>query len=247
MLAHRVLSRLSIAGRKLKPSRLNPYNPDNMNRTTHPLMKMKLRPLWTCALVALLCSCAATSVKNTWKAPDCPGPVGKIAVLTIDERGLLRQGFENRLVAQMTKAGAPAVVTFDQLSLARIKQDKNAAAERLRASGAEALLLLRLIDVSSSYREYRPGRERYAATTTGIETMGWYDYFSVGFMDMGTTYGSLKQRVNLETSLYDLKTEKRLWFGVTQTVLKENMDRVAEMDPLVAKIVAAMRKDGVIR
>jgi hypothetical protein len=66
-------------------------------------------------------------------------------------------------------------------------------------------------------------------------------------MDMSSTYGSLKQTVYLETSLYNLKTEKRVWSGVTQTVVTENMDRVAEMDPLIEKILAAMRKDGVIR
>jgi len=69
----------------------------------------------------------------------------------------------------------------------------------------------------------------------------------VGFMDMSPTYGNLKEKVNLEASLYDLKTEKRLWSAVTQTVVTEDMDRVAEMDPVVEKIVAAMRKDGVIR
>ena len=30
-------------------------------------------------------------------------------------------------------------------------------------------------------------------------------------------------------------------------MMRGYMDRVAEMDPLVAKIIAAMRKDGVIR
>lgn len=206
-----------------------------------------LRPLSLCALAALLCSCAATSVKNTWKAPDCQQPVGKIAVLTVEKRGLLREGFENRFVAQLTKAGASALVTHDLLSLPEIKENKRAAAERFRASGAQAILILRLLDMSSSYRESRAGSERYAPVITGVDSMGWYDYYSVGFMDMSSTYGSLKQTVCLETSLYDLNTEKRLWFGVTQTVVKENMDRVAEMDPLVGKIVAAMRKDGMIR
>ena len=56
----------------------------------------------------------------------------------------------------------------------------------------------------------------------------------------------MRESVYLETSLYDLKTEKRLWSGVTETILTENVDRVAELDPLVEKIVAAMRKDGVI-
>ena len=208
---------------------------------------MKLRPLALCPLALLLCSCAATSVKTTSKSPDSKGPVGKIAVLAVDHRREVRQGFENRFVSQLASSGAAAVKTFDQLSLAEIKADKLAAAEHFRASGAEALLILRLAGRTSTYREVRPGHERYAGVTTGYDSMGWYDYYSVGFMDMSPTYGNLKEKVNLEASLYDLKTEKRLWSAVTQTVVTENMDRVAEMDPVVEKIVAAMRKDGVIR
>jgi hypothetical protein len=200
-----------------------------------------------CALATLLCSCTATSLKKTWKSPDCQQPVGKIAVLAIEERGLLRQGFENRFMAQLTRAGAPALVTYNLLSLSEIKENKRAAAERFRASGAEAILILRLMNVDSSYRESRAGKEHYVPVLTGINSVGWYDYYSVGFMDMSTTYGTLKQTVYLETSLYDLNTEKRLWSGLTQTIVKENMDRVAEMDPLVEKFVAAMRKEGVIR
>lgn len=210
-------------------------------------MNLKLHPLWACAVATLLCSCTATSLKKTWKAPDCPGPVGKVAVLAIEQRGLVRQGFENRFVTHLTKGGASALVTYDQLSLDEIKQDKHAAAERFRAAGAEALIILRLADSTSSFRESRAGRERYAPIITGIENVGWYDYYSIGFADMGSTYGSLKQTVFIEASLYDLKTEKRLWSALTQTVIKEGMDRVAEMDPLVEKFVAAMRTDGVIR
>lgn len=214
--------------------------------TNLPHLNMKLHPLGLCALAVLLCSCAASSVKQTWKAPSGQRPAGKIAVLTIEERGLVRQGFENRLVKQLTRAGATAVTTFDQLSLEEIKASKNAAAERLRASGAETLLILRLVGIGTSYREVRPGGERYAETITGFQTMGWYDYYSVAYMDMSPTYGSLTQKVNLEASLYDLQSEKRLWSGFSQTVIKETTDRVAEADPLVAKIVAAMQKDGVI-
>lgn len=217
-----------------------------MKNKALPHFNRTLRRLALCSLSLLLCSCASTSVKDTWKAPDSHGPVGKIAVLAIDERGLVRQGFENRFVAQLGKSGATALQTFNLLSLAQIKQDKGTAAERFRASGAEALLILRLIDKTASYREVRPGGERYAPVVTGFDTLGWYDYYSVGFMSMNSTYGSLKENVYLEASLYNLKAEKRLWSALTRTALVENMDRVEEMDPLVEKIVAAMRKDGVI-
>src|SRR5262245_57623355 len=83
--------------------------PDSMHtalmddKTTRQI-KMKLHLLGRCALALLFCSCAATSVTKTWKAPDVQGPPGKIAVVALAERPLLRQGFENRFVAQLTKA-----------------------------------------------------------------------------------------------------------------------------------------------
>jgi len=222
----------------------NHQHPMNQNKPDFLLLNLRLPVLL--ALVTLLCGCAATKIQKTWKAPDCPQPVGKIAVLAVEERGLVREGFENRFVRQLKETGALAVVTFDMLSLPDIKEDKRAAADRFRATGAQALLIVRLAGSAGSFHESRSGNERYASVVTGIDSLGWYDYYSVGFMDMGTTYGNTKQTVYVEASLYDLHTEKRLWFGQTQTVLKENVDRVTEMDPFVGTFVAAMRKDGVV-
>jgi hypothetical protein len=218
-----------------------------MNPTNLRFMKTHLCPLWAPVVAVLLSSCAATSVEQTSRAPDCACPVGKIAVLAVADRGLLRQAFENRFVTQLRNAGASALFTYDLLSLQEIQDDKAAAANRLRAGGAEAVLIVRLVDVTTAYRNVQPGGERYAPVVTGFDTTLWYNYYSVAFMNMSPSYGSLTQKVYLETGLYDLRTEKRVWTGLTRTVLKENMDRVAEMDPLVEKIVAAMKKDGVIQ
>jgi hypothetical protein len=215
---------------------------------SHSLLdKNYLRKAAIGSLALLLCSCAATSVKKTWKSPDYHGgPFTKIAALVIDERTLLRQGFENRFVSQLKEQGATAVTTHDLLSLSEIEHDKPGAGERFRAAGADALLILRLVNVGARYREVRSGDERYVGYVTGFEPGVWYNYYSVAYMNMMPTYGALKQYVLLETSLYDLKTAQRVWSGVTETTVKENMDRVAEMNPLVAKILAIMRKDGVI-
>ena len=210
-------------------------------------MATKTGSLGACLLAALLCSCASTSVKSTWKSPDLKAPVGAIAVLCIEERGMLRQAFENRFVTQLRNAGAQAFYTYDLLSLEQIQQDKPAAAERLRTKGASALLILRVVDIAKLNQEVRPADERYVGTISGVETGIWYNYYSVAFMNMSPTYGSLTQKVYLETSLYDLNSAKRLYSALTQTVLKENTDRVAEMDPLVRKIVERMVQDGVIR
>jgi len=208
---------------------------------------MNIRSTAASVVALLLCSCASTSVEHTWKSPEYRGgPQTKLAVLTIDERGMLRQGFENRFARQLGEQGASVVKTFDLLSLAEINQDKPAAAERLRSAGADAVVIMHLTNLSSTYRESRPGGERWAPVITGIESGYWYDYYSVAYADMSPTYGDLKHKVFLETGLFDLTTGKRLWSGVTQSVFTESMDRVAEMDKIVGKVVTAMRKDAVV-
>jgi hypothetical protein len=211
---------------------------------------MKLNPAsWSSvALALLLCACAATSLKQTWKSPDYRGgPVRKAAVVAVEERGLVRQGFENRFARQLQAQGQAAVVTYDLLSLPQIKEDKQAAAARARAAGADSVLIVRLVDVATYASQVRTLNERYAPTITGIDTYGWYDYYSVAFMDMSPTYGTLRQKMYLDISLFDLDSGKHLWSGLTETVVKENTDRVLLVDALVGKVVAAMRTDGVVR
>jgi hypothetical protein len=212
-----------------------------------PLIQYPLRCVAILALAGSLTGCATNSIKRTWKSPDFQQPVGKVAALAVDDRGLVRQGFENRFVTYLGQGGTRGVVTFDQLSLPEIKENKQAAAERFRGLGADAVLILRLVDAATSYHESQPGGERYAATITGIGYAGWYDYYTVGFVNMSPTYGSSKTKLTLECALFDLKTEKRIWSALSQSVVKDNMDRVAEMDPIVQMFLAEMRKEGVVR
>src|SRR5690348_4458671 len=85
-----------------------------------------------CFMIGLVplafCSCAATSVKHTWKSPEFQGPaITKLASLVIDDRKMLRQGFENRFVTQLKGKGVTAIPTYELLSLGEIKEDKPAA------------------------------------------------------------------------------------------------------------------------
>jgi hypothetical protein len=211
-------------------------------------MKLRLPPLFLAAGALLLASCAATSLKQIWKAPEFAGsPAGRVAVLGVDERGLIRQGFENRFARQLQGRGQAAVVTYDLLSLPQIKEDRSAAAARLRETGADAILIVRLVDVATYAREMRTTNERYISGVTGIESYDWYNFYSVAFMDMGSTYGTLSQKVYLDVSLYSLDAGKRFWSCQAELVVKEKTDRVDLVDALVAKVVAAMAKDGVVR
>jgi hypothetical protein len=211
-------------------------------------MEDKARPLFFAAIATLFVSCSATSMKKTWKAPDyTAGPVGKVAVLVVEDRLQLRQAMENRFSHQLKEGGEPAFVTYDLLSLQQVKEDKQASAARFREAGSDAILIVRLVDSRTYSREVQATPSVFVPMTTGFETYGWYDYYSVAFMDMGTVWNSLEQRVYLDSSLYELKSGRRLWSCLTETVLKEDMDRLEALDVLVAKVVAALRKDGMVR
>jgi hypothetical protein len=144
-------------------------------------MNTMIRLLFSCTAAGLLCSCAATSVKKTWKSPACTAPVGTLAVIAVDDRPMLREGFENRFVTHLAKAGAQGVTTYDLLPLAGIKQDKAAAAQMLRGKSAAAVLIVRMLDNTSFYHEVQPWGEHYTPWLTGMDSIGWGDCFSVPF------------------------------------------------------------------
>jgi hypothetical protein len=198
------------------------------------------------ALAVGVVGCAATRMKRTWTSPESQGPVGKVAVLALIKRHGFREGFENRLAQELQRAGAQAQTTFDVLSLDEIQQDKRAAADNLMARGAQSLLIMRLTDQSSRYRESRLGEERWAPVLTGMHTMGWHDYYNIGFMDLTTSHSSLTDLVYLETGLFDLKSGAQIWSGLTETYVHEETDRLSEVERIIRKVVSVMRRDGVV-
>ena len=210
-------------------------------------MKKLLRLFVSATVSTLLISCAATKVVTSSKAPDfAGGPVRDIAVLTVADHGMVRQGFENRFAKQLRAGGQPAFVTHPLLYLEDIKADKEAAAARVRHEGADSVLVIRLVDGYTSTRQVAATTPQYVEVVTGTGSTGWYDYYTVAYMDMATVWSTTTQTVCLEMSLYDLSSNRRIWSCITETVLKDGLDKFDEADIVVAKVVTAMRKDGVI-
>jgi hypothetical protein len=211
------------------------------------MIKTNCPQIFAGLLALCLGGCATSSIQHTWKAPSYTGgPRQKLAVLAVDERELLRQVLESHFVLNLTRQGQGAFVTYDLLTLPAIKADRESAAARGGEKNADAVLIIRLVDQATHANEVRVTPGYFAPSVTGYENADWYGYYSVAFTDMGTVWGGSSKDVYLETSLFDLKTGQRIWSALSQTVLKENADRVEEIAPLAQKIFAAMRKDGVI-
>jgi hypothetical protein len=205
-------------------------------------------PLASLLAALLATGCHSTSIKTTWKAPDFNGgPVRKLAVLAVADEGLVRGGFENRFVNQLSRGGQDAFTTYKTLPLADIKANKEATAAALRQAGADTILILRLVGSSTRFVHVRQTHEAYLPTVAGMATDGWYDCYSVAFTDLSVVHDSTRQDVLLDSSLFDLNSGKRIWSCVTDTVVKEDVDRLELADAFVAKVVTALRKDRIVR
>ena len=208
-------------------------------------MKHQLKFL---ALAVLLCSCSSTSVEKTWKSPTyVGGPVKKVAVVAISDQGFVRTALENRLARTIGARGQAAIPTAELLTLAQIKEDKAAATARLRQAGADSILIMRLVDQATYDRQVLASPALFGTASMGYGASDWYDYYSFGFTGMGVSYNSMRDYLVLDSSLFELATGVRLWSVVTQTVLKEDADRLVVADKLAEKVAAQLLNDKMIR
>jgi hypothetical protein len=205
--------------------------------------------LFASAIAAMvLCSCASISTKSTWKSSDFKGgPVQKVAVLAVAERATVRTALENRFANQLKKDSQPAVTTLQMLSLLEIKENKEAAAARLREAGADSVLITRLTSKSTYDSQPRQAPNAYYSIITGSPSEGWHTYYTSAYSNVGAPRSDSRDYYLLDTSLFDLDTGKRLWSCITETKVRENADKLEIADALVARVVELMRKDGMVR
>jgi hypothetical protein len=208
-------------------------------------MRILSLPLVAAGLLVSLCGCANTALKQTWKSPEAQGPVKKIAVLAVDERRDVRMAIENRFVRELRRVDHEAVATRDLLALREIKDDKAAAAARLREAGSDAVLIVRLVDQATYQNEVVTMPVLHSPGLYG--TYDWYDTFSYAFGAMGSVSMTASRQLYFDSSLFDLASGHRLWSGVTSTKLLENADALVEADAIAEKVAKALRKDGMVK
>jgi hypothetical protein len=200
---------------------------------------MKILSIAVAAFTLTFCGCASSSVKKTWKSPTYQGgPVAKIAVLVMTDRDFYRQAIENYFASILNEQGQSAFTTHDLFALSAVKADRPAAAARLRQAGADSVLVVRLVDAATYSRQ--------ATVTSPAFTSSAAESYGYLVMETDAAWNTLQSDVYIESSLYQLTSSERLWSGLTRTVLKENTDSVAKIEPLAKKLFTQMREAGVI-
>ena len=196
-------------------------------------------------LVALAACAGSTKLVNSWKAPDAAPLTVKqgdlvIAMVMSKEETTRRTG-EDLLGEELRQRGLRPIPSFTLIPTDQV-DDREKAAALIQDSGAVALISMRPIAVNKQQTYVPPsymGPGPYAGGWGGYYGYGWgaaYNY-SPGYVVTDTI-------VRVETLVFDLKQNKLVWAGQSETTNPDNLGQF--MRDLVKEVGADMRRKGLI-
>jgi hypothetical protein len=199
-------------------------------------------PTAVALLLGLVACTAGTRFTNTWKAPDAaplsvkPGDL--VVAMVISKAETSRRSGEDMLAAELQKRGLRPIPSFTLIPLDQVG-DREKALAAVRDSGAAAVFAMRPVAVNKQQTYVPPtymGPGPYG---------GWGPYYGYGW---GAAYSPgyvvTDTVVRVETLVFDLRQDKLLWAGQSETTNPERLDLF--MADLVKAAAAEMTRVGVI-
>lgn len=202
------------------------------------------RALLALGVVALV-GCAVPTVLNTqWSNPQFTArPVRSILVVGVVSDAAVRRNFEDTMVTQLNARGIKADASYHYApDDGVIPQDK--MREAVQESGAAAVLLSRVVNVSQSVH-VSPGV--YMGPPMGYGFGGFYGYYGgmwgAGMVTPPSFY--TQQNVAVDTRLFESKHFVLVWSASTTTT-PEGTRAASLFDQFAKLIIDAMAKDGIV-
>jgi hypothetical protein len=186
------------------------------------------------AAVLLLSGCATFSVTNEWKDPAWAGPpASNILVIGVARSDTMRRLFEDTFARDLSAAGVRA-----EASYAAIPSGHDGSAKLgdvVRSTGSDAVLVTRIQRVEDRIN-VTPGGP-------GPGYGGFYGWYG-GAWDT-TPEVTQTTVVTLETSLWDVRSQKLVWTVTTQGLASNDIPKAT--NELSKTLIPKMKADGVIR
>jgi len=184
---------------------------------------------------------AEQSLISTWKAPDAP-PLDfagkKVAALVIVDDEHLRVSAETELARQITARGPVGVAAHLMIPREELT-DKDRAKGWFERGGVEGLVILRVVGTETQkvYSSY--------VWSSGYYAYAW-DYYRYGWSTVTPIgKGRNETTITVETLLYDLKTGKPLWAGVSRAT--DPKDVASFIKKLAKDVGSSLEKQGLAR
>jgi len=216
----------------------------SLMRTIRPVRVLRFGSCLT--ILLLFGGCASTVMEETWTSPDVDAfAFDKAFILAAAAKEDDRLFAENAIARQITRI--PTVRSVEVLKDAADLKDENKVLEAVKASGADGLIVVRMVNMDSRI-------SRGPITTRPMDYITFSGYW-------GTTYDvtaffasdprsiSIDNIFHIEIKVFDVATEKLLWSGLTRTSQSfEKTPNVGELIEEVAKVVkSALRSQRLVR
>jgi len=164
-------------------------------------------------------------------------------VMTAHEES--RNGAEAALAQELGKRGVEAIPAYTVIPKSLVK-DKDKAKPYIDKSGCKYAIVMR---VAGNEKELRGTGPSYTAIP--VATMPYYGAFYGGYYTFGwgATYNAgvmeIQNKVHVETLVYDLRTDKLIWAGMSDTMNPDTAQKFIK--DLVKTAAKEMKKQGLVR
>lgn len=193
--------------------------------------------------IATLPLVADTKIVHRWVLTGLPMPqFKKILVAGVMENYLIRQDFEDEMEKQLAKYGVHGVPSLVFLP-PKNEMMEGEVKQRIKESTLDGVLVVRP----------KVARKETEEVVTGgiyVPPPGYYSFWPYWNMAYGSfiptsSYTKENTIVRVEFNLYNVKDEKLVWCGESDTVYSKDFEKLAK--GYAKTLVNQLKKDGVIK
>lgn len=194
------------------------------------------------AAFSLFTGCQTTDSSSVWRRPEYYGaPKKSVAVAVLAYRKETRMRLEEALVADLRQRGVNARVTYPLIDTQTLVSNKAAAIERAKATGVEAILAVRMVDLET-LKIYQ-----FPASNTGTGLPPWQNWFD--FFQAKSAYATNPSMaepgnaIGVMATFYENPTGVFLW---SYTFAPKVTGSTAQLDPISTTIVKKLQASALI-
>jgi len=206
---------------------------------------MKIKLFFSTLLITLLAACSPSAqIVKTWTDPSLNAetvkPYEKVLVIAQLKDDSSRRIAEDKVVASSPRGNFIASYNYLKPS----QQDQNLVVSELLKDGIEAIILMRLTDISKT-TDYVQGSTYYGGWGRGYGYYGGYGYGYGGSMYSTPGYYEENKTYYVETNIYDVKSNKLLWSGTTSTLNPTKANDA--IDDIILAVKTELNNKGLIK
>jgi hypothetical protein len=206
----------------------------------------------TLVVVLLLAACATTTFKGTWTNPEAKALSfqrgDKILAVIVSTDETVRRAAEDALASELTHRGMTGVPGYTILPTEPTKDNEAARAAATRA-GIVGVVSMRAVKVGKEVTTTSTGMysgPRYATYWGGGHYGYGYGYYGYGWdSPYDQTYTQTNTIITVETLVFDLRQDKLVWGGWSETTNPEKID--AFIQELVVAVATELNERGLVR